>query len=63
MENLSEELQKIYDLLDSSFQSTNTIAKKARLNWYRVDNSLRELVRLNLAETLELPKLKCWRRK
>ena len=60
---LSEELQKIYNLLEITYQSTNSIAKKVGLNWYRVENGLKELVKLGLAEMFEMPKIRCWKRK
>lgn len=60
---MEELLTKILDVLDESYQSTNQIALKVKINWYRVEHSLEILLEKGLVEKLELLRRVCWRKK
>jgi len=57
-----ELLQKIYNLLNEMYQSTNELRMKSGINWYRVERILNELASQKKAEKLELNKRTCWRK-
>lgn len=56
-----DNVEKVLDVLDSEWKSTNTVRNKSGVNWYRTEDILKKLVKEGRVEKDMKPDTTYWR--